>query len=221
MSNNKNCTTDLMLGAIAGGIAGALTVLLLVPKYSPKPANTANDLMQSLSNHYDGIRIKASSLIDNITQKSQEIAEGVSSYTEEWAEKALTLSNTVIEELTRWEDAIKEAVITTTVQAEQLNESEGKEKLLDTLEWARKALNFAENAIKELTSWAEVIRDTAEEARPESKSFRSEPHKYRGNRANSYINEEAESTTSHVAKEVLEWATLGLNLWQSVKKRRE
>jgi gas vesicle protein len=214
MTNKKNCTTDLMLGAIAGGIAGALTVLLLAPKFVPKSANTTNEMIQSLSNHYDGIRTKASSLIENITQKSQEIAQGVSSYTEEWAEKTLTISNTVIDELSRWESAIKEAIITTTVQAEQMTESEGHDKLIDTLEWARKALNVAENAIKEINSWAEVIRDTAEGATPQSKAFKSDAHR---SRTNSYKNEEP---TSHIAKEVLEWATLGLNLWQSVKKQR-
>lgn len=216
MLNKNNCTADLILGALAGGIAGALTVLLLVPKYSPKPPSAANDLMQTLSNHYDGIKVKASSLVDNISQKSQEIAEGVSAYTEEWAEKTLAMSNNVIEELSRWETAIKEAVITTTVQAESMAESESKERLIDTLEWARKALNFAENAIKEINSWAEVIRDTAEGARSQAKPLKSNTYRHKVN----LHNEEEEESTSHIAKEVLEWATLGLNLWHNVKKQR-
>lgn len=206
MSKRKECTMDLMLGIIVGGIFGALTALLLARKFSPK---LNNDLLESLSHRYDEIMSKTADLIDNITHKSQELAQGMSAQTEEWAEKALELTNNAMQELSLWESAINEAVKNTTMHAERINEPEHKAKILGTLEWAQKALSVAENATKEINSWAEVIRETAEEARLQTE---------KGRRQADFNNNE--ETAKHAALEVIDWVALGLNLWQNVRNRK-
>lgn len=187
----KESSHDLLLGIVAGGILGALAAALLLPKF-----NDHNGI------HLNGMKSKKGSFIDNITQKGQEIAQGMGHQTKEWAEKTLEFTDHVLEELFVWEDALREAVNTATEHAINMREPEHEEQVIETLEWAQKTLSLAERVTAEINSWAEVLRETAERVK-KSPDF--------------IANEE---TRTNAALEFMKWATIGLNLWQNVKKRR-
>lgn len=189
----------LLLGSVAGALLGAVSGLLLAPR-------PGSELLSALSGQYQEISDKTLSLIENINQKSQEIALGMSSQTAEWAENTLNITDSILCEVSLWEDAIKEAANRATAQAEFMKEPERQEKILEALDWAQKALALGENVTTEIRDWAKAIKDLAERVRKHPDTFDEEPKLSNG--------------SGNTAKDVLEWAALGVNLWQNIKKRR-
>lgn len=191
MPKCKESSHELLLGIVAGSIVGALATALLMPK--PSDHNGV---------HFNGMKNKKGSLIDNIAQKGQEIAQGMGHQTKEWAEKTLEFTDHVLEELFVWEDALREAVNTATEHLVNMHEPEHEEKVIETLEWAQKTLSLAEKVTAEINSWAETLRETAERVKKSPDLTANE------------------ETRTNAALEFMKWATIGLNLWQNVKKRR-
>ena len=188
----------LLLGGIAGALLGAVSGFLLAPKPS-------RELFSSLADQFQDVTDKTLSLVSNINQKSQEIALGISTQTAEWAEKTLETTDHILRELLLWEDAVKEAANTVTRKAESMNEPDRRDRVLEVLDWAQNALRMGENVTTEVKAWARVVNDIAEKVRSHPDTFNVEP--------------EVSSHASN-ARDILEWAALGVSLWQNIKKKR-
>lgn len=77
-----------------------------------------------------------------------------------------------------------------------------------------KGHKMAKNATSTATSWVDQARDVVE-------TLSDEIHEWKDRNKNgtTHIKETLESTT-HKVDEVLDWAALGIRLWQTAKRRR-
>ncbi|RKN85419.1 YtxH domain-containing protein [Paenibacillus ginsengarvi] len=104
MSEHSGRGKDFLLGAIVGGVLGAVTALLLAPK-------SGKELRADLSEQAHLIGEKTHELAETVGGKTQVIAKQVSEHTGEWMQKAKEVVDSVSEEVKAWKDARKEAVV--------------------------------------------------------------------------------------------------------------
>ncbi|MDF2922925.1 MAG: YtxH protein [Paenibacillaceae bacterium] len=113
--SDKMSGKDFFIGAVVGGVLGALTALLLAPK-------AGKELRSDIAGQYDKISEKTVEIAGVVGTKSQEIAETVSAKTQEIAktvsaqtgeivEKAKEAASVVATEVKAWKDSRKEAVL--------------------------------------------------------------------------------------------------------------
>lgn len=123
MSDNNMNGKDFLLGAVVGGLLGAVTALLLAPK-------SGKDLRMDLSDQYQTVSEKTQKLAGEVSEKtqklagevsektqkiatevsakSQKLAEEISEKSQELASKAKDVASTVAGEIKNWKEAQKE-----------------------------------------------------------------------------------------------------------------
>lgn len=113
MSENNMNGKDFLLGAVVGGVIGAITALLLAPK-------AGKELRADLSDQYQNVSEKTIRIASDIGEKTQRIASDVSEKTQklagevsemgqEIAEKAKEVVSTVKNEIKAIKDKKEEA----------------------------------------------------------------------------------------------------------------
>ena len=114
MSENNMNGKDFLLGAVVGGIIGAVTALLLAPK-------TGNELRGDIKETVQTVSSKTQELAHQVGERGQAIAQNVGVQTNEWVGKAKEIAGTVASEVKAWkeagsaaaetiEDAVEEAI---------------------------------------------------------------------------------------------------------------
>lgn len=103
--SNKIHGKDFFIGAVVGGVLGALTALVLAPK-------SGKELRSDISGQYDKISDKTVEIAGNVSAKTQEIAKAVGVHTGEIVGKAKDVAGVVAHEVKAWKDSRKETLIT-------------------------------------------------------------------------------------------------------------
>jgi gas vesicle protein len=93
LSDNKINGKDFILGAVVGGLIGAMAALLVAPK-------TGKALRGDISDKYQ-----------DVSQKAQETAKQVGAATSEFADKVKGLAINVKEDIQSWRGARQENVV--------------------------------------------------------------------------------------------------------------
>jgi gas vesicle protein len=112
MANNVD-GKDFIMGAVVGGLLGAMAALLLAPK-------SGRELRQDITEQYGTISEKTQQIANTVTEKTQQIANTVSektaniaktatTQTSEWVDKAKDVAGTVIDEVKIWSEKRKQA----------------------------------------------------------------------------------------------------------------
>lgn len=115
MSEQNGRGNDFVIGAIVGGVVGAITALLLAPKSgkelradladkSCRVAEKTQEIASTVSN-------KTQELAGNVSVKTQELAKQVSGHADEWAHKAKEVIDTVASEVKAWKETRQEAAV--------------------------------------------------------------------------------------------------------------
>jgi gas vesicle protein len=100
MPNNVD-GKDFLIGAVVGGLLGAMAALLLAPK-------SGRELRQDISEQYGTISEKTQQIANTVGEKTAIIAKTATTHTAEWVEKAKDVAGTVIDELKTWNDKRKQ-----------------------------------------------------------------------------------------------------------------
>jgi gas vesicle protein len=114
MSDHNNMNgKDFLLGAVVGGLLGAVTALLLAPK-------AGSELRSDLSEQYQNVSEKTQKIAGDVSERTQKIAGDVSQRTQvlastvsekskEYAGKAKEAAESVTNEIKSWKEVKKEA----------------------------------------------------------------------------------------------------------------
>lgn len=120
MSDNNMNGKDFLLGAVVGGVIGAITALLLAPKpgeelradikdtvntvstKTQEIAGQVSDRSQSLAKN---VSERSQVIAKNVSERSQVIAKNVGTHTTELVDKAKELAGTVVTEVKGWKEA--------------------------------------------------------------------------------------------------------------------
>ncbi len=120
MSDNNMNGKDFLLGAVVGGVIGAITALLLAPKPGEELRSDIKDTVNTVSNRTQEIAGQVSDrsqslaknvsersqvIAKNVSERSQVIAKNVSAQTSELVDKAKELAGTVVTEVKGWKEA--------------------------------------------------------------------------------------------------------------------
>src|SRR5690554_2011859 len=112
MSDNNMNGKDFLLGAVVGGVIGAITALLLAPKPGEELRADIKDTVQTVSNKTQEIAGQVSersqSIAKNVSERGQVLAKNVGSHTTELVDKAKELAGTVVTEVKGWKEAREE-----------------------------------------------------------------------------------------------------------------
>lgn len=100
MSDNNMNGKDFLLGAVVGGVIGAVSALLLAPK-------TGKELRTDLSDQYQNVSERTQKIANDVSEKTQKLAGEVSTKSQEIAGKAKDVASTVTSEVKAWKDAKK------------------------------------------------------------------------------------------------------------------
>ena len=103
MSDNNMNGKDFLLGAVVGGIIGAVTALLLAPK-------SGTELRADIRETAGTVTAKTQEIAQQVGEKSQAIARNVGAHTSEWVDKAKDIAGTVANEVKGWRDTRGELV---------------------------------------------------------------------------------------------------------------
>lgn len=96
MADNNNINgKDFLLGAVVGGVIGAISALLLAPK-------SGKELRGDIGHQYH-----------NVKEKTQEIAEVVNRKSHEVADKAKEVASQMTADLKQWREGRKETAAPT------------------------------------------------------------------------------------------------------------
>ncbi|MDB5054096.1 MAG: YtxH-like protein [Bacilli bacterium] len=93
---------DFLIGAVVGGVLGAMAALLLAPK-------SGRELRGDISEQYNNISEKTQKIASNVSEKTVNIAKTASSQTAEWVDKAKVAATTVVGEVKNWREGRKQA----------------------------------------------------------------------------------------------------------------
>ncbi|GAA3401344.1 YtxH domain-containing protein [Paenibacillus hodogayensis] len=104
MSEHQGRGKDFILGAIVGGVLGAVTALLFAPK-------SGKELRADISTQAHVISEKTQELAETVNTKTHVLAKQVSEHTGEWVQKAKEVAETVTDEVKAWKEARKEVAI--------------------------------------------------------------------------------------------------------------
>jgi gas vesicle protein len=110
MPNNVD-GKDFLIGAVVGGLLGAMAALLLAPK-------SGRELRQDISEQYGTISEKTQQIANTVSEKTQQIASTVgektaviaktaTTHTADWVDKAKDVAGTVIDEVKTWNEKRK------------------------------------------------------------------------------------------------------------------
>ncbi|WP_243735120.1 YtxH domain-containing protein [Paenibacillus turpanensis] len=102
MSNNNMNGKDFLLGAVVGGVIGALTALLVAPK-------SGKELRGDIAEGYRQASEKTQELAQNVGAKTTELASTVNAKAVEVAGKVKETANVLTEDMRSWRDARREA----------------------------------------------------------------------------------------------------------------
>ncbi len=120
MSDNNMNGKDFLLGAVVGGVIGAITALLLAPKPGEELRADIKDTVNTVSNKTQEIAGQVSDrsqslaknvsersqgIAKNVSERSQVIAKNVGATTVELVDKAKELAGTVVTEVKGWKEA--------------------------------------------------------------------------------------------------------------------
>jgi gas vesicle protein len=123
MSDNNMNGKDFLLGAVVGGIIGAVTALLLAPKAGhelradiKETANTVSTRTQEIANQVSdrsqtiakNVNERSQVIARSLSERGQEIAKNVGTHTSEWVDKAKELAGTVVTEVKGWKESRNE-----------------------------------------------------------------------------------------------------------------
>ncbi|QGQ97482.1 YtxH domain-containing protein [Paenibacillus psychroresistens] len=131
MGNNVD-GKDFIIGAVVGGLLGAMAALLLAPK-------SGRELRQDLTEQYGTISEKTQQIASTVSEKTQQIASTVgektasiaksaTTHTNEWVDKAKDVAGTVIDEVKIWSEKRKQAGENAESSDEVVAESEQEAK---------------------------------------------------------------------------------------------
>ncbi len=130
MSDNNMNGKDFLLGAVVGGILGAVTALLLAPKPGTElradlkeTANTVNVKSREIAHQ---VAERGQALASQAAERGQTIAKTVSAQTVDLVEKAKELADTVATEVKGWKETRTEAPVILEAAAEEEDEEEVK-----------------------------------------------------------------------------------------------
>lgn len=192
---DKLSGSPLMWSGVGGTLLGAVAGLLLTPK-------PGSEIRHLISDTYQQVADTTQDLVNSFNDKSKEIAHMASAQTSEWAGKALDLSENLLNEAKNWADIVKDAASTARHHAMKFKDDVNfKHKLSEILEWAHKAESLAENVLKEMLEWVQSIRRAIE---------RSDVH-----HTHSHSN-----GTHNAINDVMDWAAVGIDIWQKMKSKR-
>ncbi|MFC0215356.1 YtxH domain-containing protein [Paenibacillus chartarius] len=93
MANQKG--KDLIVGAIAGTVLGAVTALLLAPK-------SGKELRSDIAEGVQQASEKTQQLVTDVTTVTSKAAKQVSAQTGEWIGKAKSVTSQVVQEVRSW-----------------------------------------------------------------------------------------------------------------------
>jgi gas vesicle protein len=138
MPNNVD-GKDFLMGAVVGGLLGAMAALLLAPK-------SGRELRQDITEQYGTISEKTQQIANTVSEKTQQIASTVgektaniaktaTTHTTEWVDKAKDVAGTVkdvagtvIDEVKTWSEKRKQAGENTESTGEVESESNQEAK---------------------------------------------------------------------------------------------
>ncbi|MEX2461880.1 MAG: YtxH domain-containing protein [Paenibacillaceae bacterium] len=98
--SNKMDGKDFIIGAVVGGLLGAMAGLLLAPK-------SGRELRQDITEQYGTISEKTQQIASTVGEKTANIAKTASMHTSEWVDKAKDVAGTVIGEVKTWNEKRK------------------------------------------------------------------------------------------------------------------
>ena len=104
---------DFIIGAVVGGLLGAMAALLLAPK-------SGRELRQDITEQYGAVSDKTQQIASTVSEKTLQIANTVgektasiaksaTSQTTEWVDKAKDVAGTVMDEVKTWNEKRKQA----------------------------------------------------------------------------------------------------------------
>ncbi|MEX1031666.1 MAG: YtxH domain-containing protein [Paenibacillaceae bacterium] len=122
MSDNNMNGKDFLLGAVVGGVIGAITALLLAPKPGEElradikdTVNTVTSRTQELAGQ---VSDRSQTIARNVSERSQVIAKNLGIHTSELVDKAKEIAGTVVTEVKGWKDARNEQKSTNSTTAD-------------------------------------------------------------------------------------------------------
>lgn len=189
--------SPLWLEGIAGVLLAGVASLLLAPSYG-------NLLREHISEAYENVNAHTWKLINSLQFKGNMIGDMLGKQTAEWNDKALELTDTLTEEVRTWAEALRDAAEQAKVKAAEMDKTPHyRQKISEVLEWSQKAIELADTVSEEVKEWSDDIAEVAEELQSSEKRRHSDAH-----------------PQHDVVGEVIEWATLGVNLWQAIKQKK-
>lgn len=190
--HNKGHDSQIWLGSSGHEILTALTAIFLNTK-------KGKEVKRYLSRTFGTIQDQTQSIVDKINETGNEIVNGVEVHTAEWAEKALSAAEVIVEEIKVWAETIREAAEKARKHAEKMKSNPRySEKIEELLNWVEQAIETADSVSESAEEWVRSLR----------KTVRSK----KGKKSESQID-------SNITADVIEWAMLGMNIWKSATRK--
>lgn len=104
MAERQGRGTDFLIGAVVGGVMGAVAALLLAPK-------SGKELRADIADQAQQLGSKTQKLAETVSSKTQVLAKQVTDQTGELLHKAKEMAESVSEEMKVWKEARKEAAV--------------------------------------------------------------------------------------------------------------
>ncbi|TYR82105.1 YtxH domain-containing protein [Priestia megaterium] len=141
--SNDSTNKDFLLGTIIGGLAGAVTALLLAPK-------AGKELRADLNEQATYVRLKTEQVKNNAVEKGQELAQSAKAKTADLSQTFSAQSSQVVDKVKNFRkaDPELEALPPTSLEvlADEI-ESQGDQDVQKKLTEAQKALDEVEGTI--------------------------------------------------------------------------
>ncbi len=199
----KHSLNPFLVGGVLGSMLGGISGIILSPK-------TGQMLREHIAETYESMSDHTLELINSLNTKGEELKDLLASQTDEWAEKSLEQTEKILEEVHLWAEELREAALEAREQAEELGSVPGyREKIDDILQWSDKAEEVANEISDEVKEWVESFRQGVQSLKMRSQNS-SEP----------FDEERASSQSKPNVNDLIEWAALGINLWQSLKHKK-
>ncbi len=184
-----------LCSSVVGALLAAMGGVFLIPKAS-------SQLRHYLTDTYQEVNDRTWELLHRLNQKGGEIVNIVGEQTFEWMEKTLTIADEVTNEVDAWAEIIKTAANRARAIAAHMEEdSRQQQHILEVVEWSQKAVDIANEVTHEAQNWTQSIRDLVNSAK-----LQKEPSNSPENMGNPVV-------------DIIEWAALGVNLWQNMRHR--
>lgn len=184
----------LLCNSVVGTLLCAISGLFLAPK-------SGSQLRHYLTDTYQEVNDRTWELLHSLNQKGGEAAEAIAEQTIEWMEKTIEIADEVTSEVDAWAQILKSAASRARTIATHMEEdSRQQQHILEVVEWSQRAVELANQVTHEAQNWTGTIREVVNSAKSTATS------------------KEKEVEANPIAN-VIEWAVLGMNLWQHIQKR--